>query len=43
MPAASAAAANLQALVEQQRERALAVLDVVEKSNLHCSPASCLG
>jgi hypothetical protein len=34
---------ELEALVEQQRERALAVLDMVEKSNLHRSPASCLG
>jgi hypothetical protein len=41
---------ELEAFVEQQRERALAVLDMVEKSNLHglpplarLLPASCLG
>jgi hypothetical protein len=34
---------ELEAFVEQQRERTLAVLDMVEKPNLHGSPASCLG
>jgi ABC-2 type transport system ATP-binding protein len=30
---------EFEALIEQQRERALAVLDMIEKSNLHGSPA----
>ena len=34
---------ELEALVELLRERALALLDVIEKSNLHRSPASCRG
>ena len=38
MPAASAASANLQALVEQHRERPIAVFDVIEKSNAASFP-----